>query len=136
MSTSATVYVVDDDEAVRKSTVSLVEAMELPVRPYESAEDFLAEFDNNGPACLIVDVRMPGMSGIELFDILTARGIRLPVIFVTGHSEGVTIPGQSDSATTWYLEKPFHPRELQQQVRWALDSYLTQGAESSLRNAG
>ena len=135
MNRSAMVYVVDDDEAVRESTVGLIGAMGLSVRPYESAEDFLADFENDRPACLIVDVRMPGMSGIELFDVLTARQIQLPVIFVTGHSEEVTIPGQSDSATTWFLEKPFRPQELQQRVRLALQSFSTSDAESSLRNA-
>ena len=100
MNRSATVYVVDDDEAVRESTVGLIGAMGLSVRDYESAEDFLTDFENDGPACLILDIRMPGMSGIELFDVLMARQIQLPVIFVTGHSEEVTIPGQSNSATT------------------------------------
>ena len=135
MNRSATVYVVDDDEAVRESTVGLIGAMGLSVRDYESAEDFRTDFENDGPACLILDIRMPGMSGIELFDVLMARQIQLPVIFVTGHSEEVTIPGQSNSATTWFLEKPFRPQDLQQRVRWALESQSTSGAESSLRNA-
>ena len=135
MSSLAMVYVVDDDEAVRESTVCLVGAMGLSVRDYESADDFLADLENDGPACLILDIRMPGMSGIELFDVLIARQIQLPVIFITGHSEEVVIPGTPSSTTTWFLEKPFRPQELQQRVRWALESHLTSDADSSLRNA-
>ncbi len=136
MSSSVMVYVVDDDEAVRESTVCLVGAMGLSVRDFESAEDFLAHFENDGPACLILDIRMPGMSGIELFDVLMARQVQLPVIFITGHSEEVVIPGKSSSTTTWFLEKPFRPQDLQQRVRWALESFSTSDADSPLRNAG
>ena len=82
-----TVYVVDGDEAVRDSLQWLLEGKDYRVRCFESAESFLARYDPREVACLIVDVRMAGMTGLELQDRLLERQSPLPVVFITGHGD-------------------------------------------------
>ena len=95
---ASTVYIVDDDEAVRDSLRWLLEANNYRVRAYASAEAFLAEYDEQQPGVLIVDVRMPGMSGLELQEQLIVRKSSMPVVFITG------------------LEKPFDETALREIV--------------------
>lgn len=90
MSTSqddGTVYIVDDDEAVRKALTLLIGSVGLNVESYPSAQSFLDAYAGNRPACLVLDVRMPGMSGLDLQDRLRAMDISLPVIIMTGHGD-------------------------------------------------
>lgn len=90
MSTSqddGTVYIVDDDEAVRKALTMLIGSVGLNVESYPSAQSFLDAYTGNRPACLVLDVRMPGMSGLDLQDRLRAMEISLPVIIMTGHGD-------------------------------------------------
>lgn len=82
-----TVYVVDDDEAVRDSLQWLLEGKDYRVRCFDSAETFLSRYDAREVACLIVDIRMGGMSGLELQDKLIERKSPLPVVFITGHGD-------------------------------------------------
>src|SRR5207247_11302946 len=82
-----TVYVVDDDEAVRDSLQWLLEGKDYRVRCFDSAESFLARYDPREVACLIVDIRMGGMTGLELQDRLLERKSPLPVVFITGHGD-------------------------------------------------
>ena len=79
-----TVFVVDDDAAVRQSLSLLMRSMGLPVEPFESAQDFLARARPSQPGCLVLDIRMPGMSGLELQEELSRLGFTLPVIFLFG----------------------------------------------------
>jgi len=81
------VYVVDDDEAVRDSLQWLLEGVNYSVQAYDSAEAFLAAFDPQALACLILDVRMPGMSGLQLQEELAQRKAELPIVFITGHGD-------------------------------------------------
>ncbi|MEJ1969171.1 MAG: response regulator [Rhizomicrobium sp.] len=81
------VYVVDDDEAVRDSTLALLESEDIVGRAYALARDFLAEFDAARAGCLIFDVHMPEMSGIELLMLLRARGVATPAIILTGRGD-------------------------------------------------
>ena len=81
------VYVVDDDEAVRDSLQWLLEGKDYRVRCFDSAESFLARFDPREVACLIADIRMDGMSGLELQDKLLERKSPLPIVFITGHGD-------------------------------------------------
>jgi len=85
--TASTVYIVDDDEAVRDSLRWLLEANNYRVRAFPSGESFLAEYDEQRPGVLIVDVRMPGMSGLELQEQLIARKSSMPIVFITGHGD-------------------------------------------------
>ena len=82
-----TVYVVDDDEAVRDSLQWLLEGKDYRVRCFDSAETFLARYDPREVACLIVDIRMGGMTGLELQDRLIERKSPLPIVFITGHGD-------------------------------------------------
>src|SRR5256885_1437928 len=82
-----TVFVVDDDEAVRESLRWLVRSVGLAVQAYASGEEFLRAFDADRPGCLVLDVRMPGMSGLELQQQLAARNCRIPMIMLTGYGD-------------------------------------------------
>jgi FixJ family two-component response regulator len=82
-----TVYVVDDDEGVRDSLQWLLEGKDYRVRCYDSAETFLSRYDPREVACLIVDIRMGGMTGLELQDRLVERKSPLPIVFITGHGD-------------------------------------------------
>ena len=103
-----TVYVVDDDEAVRDSLQWLLEGNDYRVRCFESAESFLARFDPREVACLIVDVRMPGMNGLELQDELLHRGCSMPLVFITGHGDVPMAVDTMKKGAIDFIEKPFN----------------------------
>ncbi|MCE1162001.1 response regulator transcription factor [Thiomonas intermedia] len=103
-----TVYVVDDDEAVRDSLQWLLEGNDYRVRCFESAESFLARFDPREVACLIVDVRMPGMNGLELQDELLRRGCSMPLVFITGHGDVPMAVDTMKKGAIDFIEKPFN----------------------------
>ncbi len=85
--TAATVFVVDDDEAVRNSLRFLLKSVGLAIQTYPSATQVLQSYKANQPGCLVLDVRMPSMSGLELQQQLNLRGATIPVIFITGHGD-------------------------------------------------
>ena len=103
-----TVYVVDDDEAVRDSLQWLLEGNDYRVRCFESAEGFLTRFDPREIACLIVDVRMPGMNGLELQDELLRRGCTMPLVFITGHGDVPMAVDTMKKGAIDFIEKPFN----------------------------
>ncbi len=103
-----TVYVVDDDEAVRDSLQWLLEGNDYRVRCFESAESFLTRFDPREIACLIVDVRMPGMNGLELQDELLHRGCSMPLVFITGHGDVPMAVDTMKKGAIDFIEKPFN----------------------------
>lgn len=111
-----TVYVVDDDEAVRDSLQWLLEGNDYRVRCFDSAEGFLARFDPREIACLIVDVRMPGMSGLELQDELLRRGCTLPLVFITGHGDVPMAVNTMKKGAVDFIEKPFNENVLRDLV--------------------
>ena len=82
-----TVYVVDDDEATQTAIRRLVEQVDLPVESYSNAEDFLTSFDPDQGGCIVLDVRMPGMSGIQLQKRLRTDARELPIVFISGHGD-------------------------------------------------
>src|SRR5438128_2281472 len=102
-----TVFVVDDDAAVRNSLRWLIETLALPVETCGSAQEFLAAYEPSRPGCLVLDLRLPGMSGLELQERLTARGICLPVIVITGHSDVPMAVRALKQGAVDFLEKPF-----------------------------
>lgn len=115
------VYIVDDEFAVRDSLTLLIEATGQSVRSFESAEAFLNEYNPDQPGCLLLDVRMPLMSGLDLQNELSKRGYIIPIIFISGHAK---IP---DSAKAFrsggvvdFLEKPFNHKELLERIDEAL----------------
>ena len=112
-----TVYVLDDDEAVRDSLAMLLRASGFRARAFESPLDFLADYRRQGPDCLVLDVRMPQMDGLEVQRRLTVRGLRIPVIFVSGHGD---IPMAMEAVRRGaldFLVKPFEDAELLRRVR-------------------
>ncbi|MGE0311384.1 MAG: response regulator transcription factor [Lautropia sp.] len=114
------VYLVDDDEAVCDSMRWLLEGNGFDVRSFNSAEAFLAAFDPAPPACLVLDVRMNGMSGVELHDELLRRGERIPLIFMTGHGDVPMAVERMKLGAIDFLEKPFDDRKLCRVVANAL----------------
>jgi FixJ family two-component response regulator len=107
-----TIYVVDDDEAVRDSLQWLLEGKDYRVRCFDSAETFLARYDPREVACLLVDVRMGGMSGIELQDKLLERKSPLPIVFITGHGDVPMAVGTMKNGAMDFIQKPFKEADL------------------------
>jgi FixJ family two-component response regulator len=111
------VYVVDDDVQARRAVTALVEAMGLPVSGYNSAEEFLAAYEGRRPACLVTDVRMLGMSGLELQEELIRRGVTISVVVLTGFATTPgTVRAMRNGALT-LLEKPCRDDELWEAIR-------------------
>lgn len=118
---SSTVFIVDDDEAVRDSLRWLLEANGYRVRAYASAETFLDEYDASQVGVLIADVRMPGMSGLELQEQLIARNAPLPVVFITGHGDVPMAVSTMKKGAVDFLEKPFNEADLREIVARMLE---------------
>lgn len=115
------VYIVDDDEAVRDSLRWLLEANGYRVTAFDNAEVFLAQYDPGQLAVLIADVRMPGMSGLELQEQLLARKAPIPIIFITGHGDVPMAVASMKKGAADFLEKPFNESDLRQIVGRMLD---------------
>ncbi|HJD44919.1 MAG TPA: response regulator [Candidatus Paenalcaligenes intestinipullorum] len=107
-----TIFIVDDDEAVRDSLRWLLEANGHHVQCFADAEDFLNTYDSQQLAILIVDVRMPGMSGLELQEVLIARNATLPMVFITGHGDVPMAVSTMKKGAIDFLEKPFNESDL------------------------
>jgi FixJ family two-component response regulator len=132
---SATVFVVDDDPAVRDALVQLLEADGFRAEAYPSAEAFLAAYRRRRAGCVVLDVRLPGMSGPELQHALAARGLRLPVIFLTGHGDVATSVRALKAGALDFLEKPAQGEELLARVRNALEANARDRREEAGRAA-
>lgn len=107
-----TVYVVDDDEAVRDSLQWLLEGKDYRVRCFDSAESFLSRFDAREVACLIVDIRMGGMTGLELQNRLIESGSPLPLAFITGHGDVPMAVDTMKKGAMDFIQKPFNEEQL------------------------
>ena len=125
-----TVYVVDDDEAVRDSLQWLLEGKDYRVRTYDSAENFLARYDAREVACLLVDIRMTGMSGLELQDRLIELHSPLPIVFITGHGDVPMAVSSMKKGAVDFIQKPFDEGSLVKLVERMLEL-----AKSSFANA-
>jgi len=106
------IFIVDDDDAQRDSLVWLLESHGHAVSAFSSAEDFLAHWDEHLAGCLLLDVRMPGVSGLELFEELTRRHSALPVIFITGHGDVAMAVAALKKGAADFIEKPFSAEEM------------------------
>jgi FixJ family two-component response regulator len=126
----AIVHVVDDDELMRSSLEDLLRSVGYQVRLYGRAEDFLAADISEGPGCVIVDVRMPGPSGLELQAALTDRNDRLPVILMSGHGDiRMTVQAMKAGAVD-FIEKPFRDQEMLEVVAAAIRTWKPAPAAS------
>jgi FixJ family two-component response regulator len=125
-----TVYVVDDDEAVRDSLQWLLEGKDYRVRCFDSAEIFLSRYDPREVACLIVDIRMGGMTGLELQDRLVERKSPLPIVFITGHGDVPMAVDTMKKGAMDFIQKPFDETALVTLVERMLAQATSAFAES------
>ncbi len=121
MTPPPTVHVIDDDEALRDSIRMFLLNEGLEVQTYASADAFLAELDSKPAGCIVTDVRMPGMSGMDLLAEIARLGVALPVIVVTGHADVPLAVRAMKKGAVDLLEKPFQGEDLIDAVRRALD---------------
>lgn len=121
METKPTVYVVDDDAAARQSLEWLLSSVDLKVQTFESAEEFLADYVPGQPGCLLLDERMPGMSGLELVRHRIAAAVQIPIILITGHADVRMAVRAMQGGVLELIEKPIDPDEVIQCVRFALE---------------
>jgi FixJ family two-component response regulator len=115
-----TVFIVDDDPAVRESMTMLMASAGLSARGFASGRDFLDSYDATTPGCLVLDVRMPGMSGIELQEALDGMGATLPIIFLTAYADVPTAVGALRAGAVDFLQKPVEADQLLGRVQDAL----------------
>jgi FixJ family two-component response regulator len=125
------VYIVDDEPAIRDSLAMLLRSVGLASRAFSSAPAFLEGFDPRAPGCLVADVRMPGMSGLELQEALRARAAALPVIIITGHGDIAMAVRAMKAGAADFIEKPFNEQVLLDAVHRALAQHRPGGAPPS-----
>ncbi len=115
-----TVFIVDDDEAMRESLTWLIESVGLTVKTFASADEFLQSYYPGRAGCLLLDVRMPGMSGLELQKHLREQQLTVPVIMITGHGDVPMAVRAMKSGAIDFIEKPFNDEQLLESIRNAL----------------
>jgi FixJ family two-component response regulator len=121
MSRAPVVFVVDDDPSVRSSLKFLISTVGLQVESFDSADTFLHRKPPDAPSCLVLDVRLPGLSGLDLQRELAARNIRIPIVFVTGHGDIPMSVRAMKAGAVEFLTKPFHDQDLLDAIRIALE---------------
>jgi len=126
-----TAYVVDDDEALRTLWRWLMDSNGFAVRTFSTAAEFIECHDPEAPGCLVLDLRLPGMSGLELQDYLKKKGIEIPIVFVTGHGDVATAVTAIKGGAVDFIEKPFSYRE----VLAIIERAFQRDAESRERRA-
>lgn len=128
------VFIVDDDDAVRNSLRLLLKSVGLAATALATAQEFLTKYDPQQPGCLILDVRMPGMSGLELQQQLNVRGATIPVIFITGHGDIPMAVDAMQQGAFDFLQKPFRDQDLIDRIQRALAKDKTTRAELEERS--
>jgi two-component system response regulator FixJ len=118
---NAIVHIVDDDAAIREGLCALLGTVSVTARAYATANEFLAEAQPGMEGCLVLDVRMPGMSGLELQQVLNERGVQLPVIIISGHGDVAMAVRAMKAGAIDFLLKPFNEQDLLDRVLAALD---------------
>jgi two-component system response regulator FixJ len=121
MSQSPKVSVVDDDEQVRESLAALIQSMDLDVECFASGHDFLDHYTAERPGCVVLDLRMPQISGLEVIDALSARNITVPVIMISGHGDIPAAVTAMKAGAVDFFEKPYRGAALMDSVRRAID---------------
>ncbi|MFV3334630.1 response regulator transcription factor [Pseudomonas sp. NY15437] len=128
---AAVVFVVDDDQRMLDSTVWLLESVGLKARPFTSGREFLDAGPNDAHACVLLDVRMPGLGGLAVQEEMRRRGIELPVIFVSGHADVPIVIRAFKAGAVDFIEKPYNEQLLLDSVQQALSSRERQQASRS-----
>src|ERR1700722_12466959 len=128
-----TVFVVDDDDLVRASIAGMLKSVGLRSETFGTAQAFLRSKRTDGPSCLVLDVRLPGVNGLDFQHELIDAGIRIPVIFITGHGDITMTVKAMKSGAVEFLTKPFRDQELLDAIHQALDrDRVTRQQESEL----
>ena len=120
MEAEPTVFIIDDDPAVRQALTVLVRSMHLRAEAYESAQQFLDTFDSTRPGCLLLDVRMPGISGLELLERLCREDLRLPAIVMSAYGDVPMVVRAMKAGALNFLEKPCRDQQLWEAIQEAL----------------
>jgi two-component system, LuxR family, response regulator FixJ len=130
-----TIVLIEDDEAILRSLSLLLESRGVSVRPYSSAESFLNDTSEPPPQCVVADIRLPGMSGIELQDELTERDPSVPIILITGHGD-VTMAVQAIKRGAFdFVEKPFDDQRLLESIKQAIEIGIGRRVEQDERSS-
>jgi FixJ family two-component response regulator len=116
----ATVFIVDDDSGVRRAVQDLVESVGLQAESFATAQEFLSQNRTSDPSCLVLDVRLPQMSGLDFQHILAERGMRIPIIFITAHGDIPMSVRALKSGAVEFLTKPFRDQDLLDAIQQAL----------------
>ena len=130
MKNEPTVFVIDDDQEVREALQLLMESVGLSVQSFSSASEFLDQFDSSLPGCLVLDVRMPGMSGLDLYARLAEEHMHPPVIIITGHGDVPMAVRAVQKGVLDFIEKPFNDQALLDSVHRALERDSQQRGEA------
>jgi FixJ family two-component response regulator len=130
----ARIHIVDDDASVRSALCALLGTVGLETAAYASAEEFLAAIDGDARGCLLLDVRMPGMSGLDLQRVLHERGISLPVIVLTGHGDVAMAVRAMKAGAADFVEKPFNGQALIDRIRECLYADAASQHQRTLRD--
>ncbi len=127
------VYVVDDDASLREALVSLFRSVDLKVKAFNSAKEFLEDDRAEAPGCLVLDVRLPGINGLDFQDQLAERGVELPVVLMTGHGDiPMTVRGMKAGAVD-FLPKPFRDQDMLDAVTTAIERHRQIRSEGDAR---
>lgn len=130
----ATVFIVDDDDAVRESLEFLMKSINQPAESFSSAQAFLSGFNPDRPGCLLLDIRMPGMSGVELQEKLKEMDAGIPIIFITGHGDVPMAVKAIQAGAADFIQKPFRDQELIDRIREVLADDVEVRTERLHRN--
>ncbi len=128
-----TVFIVDDDQAVARSLRWLIESVRLKVETFPSAQAFLDGYDATSSGCLVLDVRMPGMSGLDLQELLVAQRIHVPIIFITGHGDVQMAVRAVQAGAFDFVEKPFNDQDLLDRIQKAIARDADQRSKDAQR---
>lgn len=118
--TQPTIFVVEDDESVRNGIKTLLETLQHQVQVFESADEFVQTYDPKDPGCLILDLQMPGMSGLELQRLFHEKNITLPIIIITGHGDIASCVESLKMGVVDFMEKPFRTQVLLENIHKAI----------------
>lgn len=134
MADSPAVFIVDDDPAVQRAVGIVAKSLGYPVRMFGKAADFLYGYEEGTPGVLVLDVRMPEMTGLELQKMLKDAGIRIPIIMISGHADvRMAVEAMSQGAFT-FLEKPFRMHELHQSIQTGVEQNMEEQAREQEQN--
>ena len=130
---ASTVFVIDDDAAVRTAIVGLLKSVGLRSESFGTAQEFLTSKRSDGPSCLVLDIRLPGINGLDFQSQLADAGVHIPIIFITGHGDIPMTVRAMKSGAVEFLTKPFRDQDLLDAINQALDrDRITRQHESEL----